>query len=77
MSDSIMSDCSSAAVCHMTTKCSGILAGRFNLYCYNTNTCLDIVGEHNKIGGITFGAALVDRKRATCRQLLVKYNNFM
>ena len=38
-SDSILIDCSFAAICHTATKCNGILAGRFNLYCC-TNICL-------------------------------------
>ena len=34
---SIVSECPSAAICHMATKCNGILEGRFNLYCYTAN----------------------------------------
>ena len=37
MSDAILSDCPSAAICHMARKCNGILAGRFNPYCHTTN----------------------------------------
>ena len=37
---SILSDCPSAAICHMATKCNGILVGRFNLYYHPTNICL-------------------------------------
>ena len=33
MSDSILSDCPSAAICHTATTWSRILVGRFNLYC--------------------------------------------
>jgi len=36
-SDPILSDCSSAAMCHMATKCNRILAGRFNFCCHTTN----------------------------------------
>jgi len=36
MSDSILSDCPSAAICHTTTW-NGILVGRFNLYWSTTN----------------------------------------
>ena len=39
-SDAILLDCPSAAIWHKTTVCSGILVGRFNLYCHTTNTCL-------------------------------------
>jgi len=28
------------ALCSMATKCNGILAGMFNLYCHTTNICL-------------------------------------
>ena len=36
-SASILSDCPSAAICHMAKKCNGILVGRFILYCRTTN----------------------------------------
>ena len=38
-------------------KTYGILEGRFNLYCHTTAS--DVVDQHNKIGGISFGATLV------------------
>ena len=56
ISDIILSDCPSAAICHMATKRNGILVGRFNLYCHTTAS--GVVGQQNKVGGITFGAAL-------------------
>ena len=37
MSDTIVSDCPSAAICHMAKKCHGLLVGRFNLNCHTTN----------------------------------------
>ena len=37
MSDTIWSDCPSAAVCHTATTINGILVGKFNLYCHTTN----------------------------------------
>ena len=41
MSDAILSDCPSAAICHTTTEYNRILVRRFNLYCHNTTTtCL-------------------------------------
>ena len=40
MSDVILSDCPSAAIPHMATKCNGILVGRLNLYCHTTNSHL-------------------------------------
>ena len=38
MSDVILSDCSSAAICH-TAICNGILARRFNFDCHTANIC--------------------------------------
>jgi len=58
ITDAIVSDCPSAAICHTATKCNGILAGRFNLYCHTANICL-MLWENIKIGGITFGALLI------------------
>ena len=40
MSDTILSEYSSAAVCHMATKRYGILVSRFSFYCHTTNICL-------------------------------------
>ena len=37
MSDTIFSDYSCAVVCHIATKCSGILAGRCKLYWHTTD----------------------------------------
>jgi len=42
-SDAILSGCPSAAICYTTTKCNGILVGRFNLYCHSTNICLHML----------------------------------
>lgn len=54
----ILLDCTSAAICHhMVTKCSGILAGRFSLYCIPPPSTSDVVGQRNKIGDITLGTA--------------------
>lgn len=33
----------------------GLLVGRFSLCCHTTNIYSDVVGQHNQIGGITFG----------------------
>ena len=46
MSDATVSECSSAAICHTTTTCNGILVERFNLYCHTIHLW------HNR--GITF-----------------------
>ena len=40
ISDAILSSCPCAPICHMATKCNGILVGRFNLYCHTTNIYL-------------------------------------
>ena len=40
VSDAILSDYPSAAICHTATKWSGMLVGRFNLYCHPTSICL-------------------------------------
>jgi len=44
MSDTILSDCPSAAICHMTRKWKKMeckkTAGRFNLYCHSANISL-------------------------------------
>ena len=58
MSGAIVSDCPSAAICHMAITCNGILVGRFNLYCHTTSIHPNVVGQHNKIG-VTFRACLV------------------
>jgi len=55
--DTILSECPSAAICHMAITYKGIWVGRFNFCCHTTAS--DIMGQHHKIGGITFGAALV------------------
>jgi len=39
-SDAMLSDCPSAAICHLATKCNGVLVGRFSFYCHATNTYL-------------------------------------
>ena len=46
----------SPAICHMATKCNGILVGRFNLYCPSTS---DVIGQYNKIGSISSGEAFI------------------
>jgi len=54
MSDTILTDGPSADNCHMASTCNGILVERVSLYCIS-----DMLGQHNKIGGITFRAALI------------------
>jgi len=40
MSDAVLSDCPSAAICRTTTTCNRILLGRFSLFCHTTAICL-------------------------------------
>ena len=44
MSNTILSDSCSATICHTASKCSGLLVGRFNLYCHTTTICLFCCG---------------------------------
>ena len=37
LSDTIWSDCPSAAICHRATKCNRILVGMFSFYCHISN----------------------------------------
>ena len=48
MSDAIVSDCPSAAVCLTVTTCNGVLEGRSNLYCHTTNIHLWCCGSKKK-----------------------------
>ena len=40
MSDTILSNCLSSAICHTVTKFNRILVEKFSLYCHVTNICL-------------------------------------
>ena len=57
VSGTFLSDCRSAAICYTATKCNGITVGRFSLYCHITS--IHIVGQHHKIGDITFRTTFV------------------
>ena len=59
MLDAVLSDCSSAAIYCMETEWNRMLVGRFSLYCQTPTSASDAVGKQNKIGGSTFGAAIV------------------
>uniref|UniRef100_A0A8C2TLL4 Uncharacterized protein n=1 Tax=Coturnix japonica TaxID=93934 RepID=A0A8C2TLL4_COTJA len=58
-SDTILSGCPSAAICHTATTCNGIVVGRFSLCWHQSTSASDLVGHHNKLGGITFRAAFI------------------
>ena len=59
MSDIVVSDHPSAAICHTATTWNGMLVGRFNLDCHPTNIHPDVMGQQHKTAGITFRVALV------------------
>ena len=58
-SDNILLECPSAAFCHITAKSIRILLGRFNHYCHIIHIHLGYLRYHNKIGDVTFRAALI------------------
>ena len=58
MSDTILSDCPSAAICHIATTCNGI--GEVSTpTAIPPKSASHVVGQHNKIEGTAFGAALI------------------
>jgi len=40
MSDAVLLAYPSAAICHTSTTCNGILVGRLSFYCHTANICL-------------------------------------
>jgi len=54
MSDTGLTDCPSAAICHTATACKGMLVGRLNLYYISPTSTSDVVGRHSNISGIFF-----------------------
>ena len=56
LSDTILTDCSSAAICCKVTKHKGIAVESSTSVSATTS---DVKGQHNKIGDATFGAAFV------------------
>ena len=58
MSDAILSDRPSAAMCGRATKYNGILVEGSTSTTIPPASTSDVMGQHNKIGGITFEAAL-------------------
>lgn len=59
MSNAFLSNCSSAATCHKTIKCNGILVKMFSLYFHTTNIHAWFVSQHYIIGGVNFIALIV------------------
>lgn len=61
MLDTLLSNCSSAAICHMTTTCNGILTGRLSLYCRITN-----MWPNRIYFCITFRSVVIVKKTTVC-----------
>ena len=59
ISDAILSDCPSAAICHKVTDCYGILVEGPASTAIPPPSTFDIVSQHSEVGGSTFGAALI------------------
>jgi len=59
ISDTILSNCPSTAICFTATKWNGILVGRFNLYSIPPTSASGVVIWHYKIRGTTFRATLI------------------
>ena len=58
MSDTILSNCSSAAICHIATKYNSMLAESSASTAIPPTSISNVMGQHNKTEGITFGGAL-------------------
>jgi len=58
MSDAIWSDSSAAAICHMATRVMEYWWEGSTSAAVPPTSISDVMGEHNKIGGITFKPAL-------------------
>jgi len=56
----------------LSAKRDGILSGRSNLYCHAINIASDAVGQHHKIGGTTFQAALIDIRSHSITALVLQ-----
>ena len=54
MSDAILLNCPSAAVCHMGTMYNGILMWKFNLYCHTANIHLWKCGPTLLVGQYSY-----------------------
>ena len=65
MSDAVLSDCPSSAICHTATTHNGILVGRFNLYC-NTPSWL----SHCSLLANLIKRCMLFQKKAIFRQVV-------
>ena len=59
MSDNVLSDCHSAAISHTATMCMEYWWEGFTSTATPPTPAPGVVGQHNKIGGITFRTALI------------------
>ena len=59
LSDTMVSDCSTAAICHMATPVMEYFWEGSASTATSPTSVSDVVGQHLKRRGITFGAALV------------------
>jgi hypothetical protein len=59
MSDAILSDCPSAAICRTATKLTNYWRKGSTSTAITPASASEVAGQHNKIQGITFGAPLV------------------
>lgn len=56
--------CPPAAICHTATKRNGTLVGRFRICAIPPISASDAAGQHDKTGGVSFGASLVHTLKA-------------
>ena len=68
MSDAIVSDCPSAAICHTATKWNGILVETFSLYCHTTNMPLTLQASKIKQDALPLEQPLYLWCGASCLQ---------
>jgi len=59
MSDTILSDCRSAAICHTAIKYNGILVEGSTFTATPPTSTSDVMGQQNKVGCVTFRATIV------------------
>jgi hypothetical protein len=57
--DAILSDCPSAAICRTITELKNYWREDSTSTAIPPASAFDVVGQHNKIGGIIFGAPFV------------------
>ena len=63
MSDAVLSDCSSASIGHRATKCNKYWQKGSTSTVKPLTSAPDVMGQHNKTGGVTFRAALIFKQR--------------